>query len=397
MILESIAKKYVDSIGIDEHKENIYELQDKVASELASLISDVARGEASRSVLVNQVEKIVLSSVSTNHPEKIVNQIIDNIYGYGWLQRYIDDPLVSDIDVMSYDSVMIRKQGVYEFVPSEFVCEKELFRFLKYVVIRNGGSISESKPHCRVADIKHRLRINACMPPRNSTGPSITIRKHSNTTRSLEDLAEIGMLTSEQLALLKKVCSEKQNILICGKGAAGKTTLLRAIIAESDDMERILVCEKDAEIFPEKKNCMVQRISKRVNGLDEHDLNTLIEEGLTMSLDTYCIGEITGKEAWPLVKAGFSDHRTLATIHAKSAFDALDRLLMLCVDDNRLSEEKIRQMIVRSIDMVIYMRKFRIEEIYYPSDLATENKMVGSKPYTKETLVPESYAEEEQL
>lgn len=366
MILSNFSKKYNASYAVYDKKDDVNDLQDELANDLSVLISDVNRGHVKRNVLEQEIEKRCLANPKIKNPAKTAMRILDNIYGYGWLQHFIDDPEVSDIDVLHYDSVMIRRNGVYSFVSSEFEDEKHLSRFLKYIVIRNGGTINESKPHCRVADHVNKLRINACISPRNATGASLTIRKHSNKTNTILDLHHMGMMDERTMNLLKKACEDRKNILICGKGAAGKTTLLRAVIEASDEMERILVCEKDAEIFPDKKNCIVQRISKRIGGEEEHDLNSLIEEGLTMSLDTYCIGEITGKEAWPLIKAGYSDHRTLATIHAQSAKDALDRLLMLCADDHRLSEAKVIEMIQKSIDLVVYMKRFKVEEIYNP-------------------------------
>lgn len=366
MILRDLSTQYISGGHEYERKDYIYEIQDRLADELSALIALAGNDKVSRKKLVSEIERRLVEDENIKNPQHVAAQIFANIYGYSWLQKYIDDPDVSDIDVLSYDSVMVRKRGVYSFVESEFEDERQLARFLKYVVIRNGGTINEARPHCRVADSANRLRINACIYPRNATGPSLTIRKHSMNALEFDELRKMGMLSAQQEEIIRKACEDKKNILICGKGAAGKTTLLRAIIDSVGEMERILVCEKDAEIFPARRNCIVQRISKRVGGEDEQDLNSLIEEGLTMSLDTYCIGEITGKEAWPLVKAGYSDHRTLATIHAQSAEDAVDRLLMLCIEDNRLSEEKIREMIVKSLDMIVYMRDFKVEEIYYP-------------------------------
>ncbi len=366
MMLKSFAQKYHMSDAEYDRKDYIYELQDELANELSSLIAGVESGVVHKSVLIREIERRVSEKSEVKNKDGVISLIIDNIYGYGWLQEYIDDPTITDIDMLSYDSVMIRREGKYSFIRSEFEDERQLNRFLRYIVIRNGGAINEANPHCRVADRNYKLRINACIAPRNSTGASLTIRKHSNQTIGIDELYELGMFDKGIKKEVETACAARKNIVICGKGAAGKTTLLRAIIDSTDELERVLVCEKDAEIFPSRKNCIVQRISKRVGGTDEHDLNSLVEEGLTMSLDTYCIGEITGREAWPLVKAGFSDHRTLATIHAQSASDAIDRLLMLCVDSSRLSEEKIYEMILKTVDMVIYLKNFKVEEIYYP-------------------------------
>lgn len=374
MLLESFSKKYNGLYAVYDKKEDIYELQDELAKDLSTLIARVGKSQVSKNVLQKEIEKRCAENAKIKNPLATASLIMNNIYGYGWLQKYIEDPEITDIDILSYDSIMIRKEGEYFFIPSSFEDEEQLSRFLKYVVIRNGGTINEAKPYCRIADHVYKLRINACIEPRNATGASLTIRKHREKTITLEELRKSGMFDEEKEASIRKACREGKNILICGKGASGKTTLLRAIIDIAGEMERILICEKDAEIFPERKNCIVQRISKRVSGEDVYDLNTMIEEGLTMSLDTYCIGEITGKEAWPLVKAGYSDHRTLATIHAQSAVDALDRMLMLCMDDNRLSEKKVTEMIRKSIDMVIYMKNFKISELYFPNETVYEKR-----------------------
>lgn len=368
MLLNSFSKKYDGLYAVYDRKDDIYEFQDELAKDLSTLIARVGKSRVSKTVLQKEIEKRCAENSKIKNPLATASLIMNNIYGYGWLQKYVEDPEITDIDILSYDSIMIRKKGEYSFIQTNFEDEEQLSRFLKYIVIRNGGTINEAKPYCRIADHFYKLRINACIEPRNATGASLTIRKHRDKTMTLDELQKSGMFDEKTEQLIRKSCREKKNILICGKGASGKTTLLRAMIDIAGEMERILICEKDAEIFPERKNCIVQRISKRVSGEDVYDLNTMIEEGLTMSLDTYCIGEITGKEAWPLIKAGYSDHRTLATIHAQSAVDALDRLLMLCMDDNRLSEQKVMEMIKKSIDLVIYMKNFKISELYFPNE-----------------------------
>lgn len=360
-MIRTISERYESPEIKSLSNEFLLELQDEIVEQFGGLITEVAKGDTERSVLTEAIERLICAKRGIVSPETVIKKVMDNIFGYGWLQKYVDSPEVTDIDMLRYDSVMVRKKGSYDFVESEFENEKQFTRFCKFIVTRNGGALNEANPYCRVADSQYKLRINVAIPPRNATGPSLTIRKHSEFALHLQDLKELGMIDKDQQLRIIEACRKKRNILICGKGAAGKTTLLRAIIDQASDLERILVCEKDAEIFPEKKNCIVQRISKK-EGIK--DLNTLVEEGLTMSLDTYCIGEITGKEAWPLVKAGFSDHRCLATIHAQSAEDAIKRMLMLSIEDNLLSEKVVKDMILRSLDIIIYIRSFRVEEIY---------------------------------
>ena len=58
----------------------------------------------------------------------------------------------------------------------------------------------------------------------------------------------------------------------------------------------------------------------------------------------------------------------MATIHASSAYDALDRLLMLIENETRIMQAQLMQMISKSVGYVIYIHAFKISEIIKVSD-----------------------------
>ncbi|MDO4799903.1 MAG: ATPase, T2SS/T4P/T4SS family [Bacillota bacterium] len=346
----------------DRNRDGAAQWQDELVTELSALIADVHGGRVDLAVLRREITKKMVDRSGVIDPEQLCDRVINRLFGYDWLQEYIEDPEVSDIDIPRFHYAMIKRCGVSEIVTSRFTSESEFERFCRLIIIRNGGVINEAYPHCRVADGKHKLRINVSIPPRNATGASLTIRKHREQAFSLEDLAQRGMFPDRLIPELVSMMRQKVNVLICGKGGSGKTTLLRALLRETSESERILICESDAEIYTDKANCIVQRISKRETQRDVN-LNRLVEEGLTMSLDTYCIGEITGSEAWPFVKAGYSGHRVLATLHAMNSFESGDRLLMLCSEQSPLPEYKLREMIAKCVQRILYLEDFRIREI----------------------------------
>ena len=148
-----------------------------------------------------------------------------------------------------------------------------------------------------MTDEKWHLRINVSIKPRNISGPAISIRKHRLKSLGLKDLVKLGMINPKIEKFMRKLAFSDATVLFCGKGAAGKTTLMRAFVNILPEMERILVVEADAEIYPDKPYCIQQRIKKENEGGRSVTLRDLIKDGLTMSLDTYCIGEIVGDEA----------------------------------------------------------------------------------------------------
>jgi len=341
-------------------------LIDQVLKESPGLVADVARGAA---------ESSALESVFTKNLDKcgfycglsrdeMIRYVFDGLFGYGSLQRYVEDEDISDIDGTRYNEFAAKKNGKRYRIPVNFNSEKAFETFCRIIAIRNGGILNENDSHCRITDEKYRLRINLSIKPRNLAGPAISIRKHRHASYSMDDLHRIGMLDARSSALLKGFASTDATVVFCGKGAAGKTTLLRAFVNCLPEMERILIAETDAEIFPDKPYCIEQRIKKANEGGRQVTLRDLVKDGLTMSLDTYCIGEITGDEAWEFIKAAFSGHRGLATTHSGSAEDSLSRLLTLSKDaDIGESESTIKEMMAESIDIVVFLKDFRVERI----------------------------------
>lgn len=337
-----------------------------ILKECPELVADVSGGLADRSVL----ETAIIRDIDLHryhcglYRDELIRKVFDFMFGYGELQPYIDEPDITDIDGTRYNQFVIKRHGVRSKIPVQFGDEKIFDTYCKLVAIRNGGILNENDSHCRVTDEKHRLRINVSIKPRNVAGPAISIRKHRKESYTLQDLKRLGMLDDELHRMIVKLALSDASILFCGKGAAGKTTLMRAFINVLPEMERVLIVESDAEIYPDKPYCIEQRIKKQNEGGRPVTLKDLVRDGLTMSLDTYCVGEITGDEAWEFVKAAYSGHRGIASTHSESAGDAFARMLTLSKGGNiGESERTIKEMLGKSINVIFYLKEFKVAEV----------------------------------
>jgi len=345
---------------------SIMSLTTKIAFEIVQahpgLIADVEAGRVSDRILKTEIIKLIDDLNLHHERQELIRHVMDYMFGYGVLQSLVEDDDISDIDMPRYDYCMIKRNGQKEIYPLAFLNEQEFDRFCRLIIIRNGGVINENDAHARVSDTYYKMRINVTIPPRSATGPTLCVRKHRQEAYNLEDLCVLEMFDYKVKAFLKTLMADNSRFLISGKGAAGKTTLLRALLACIDEKERIMVCEKDMELHLTEVNFVVQRIKKAGNRASE-SLKGLMQDGLTMSLDGYCIGEIIGEEAWEFVKAGHTDHRVFGTIHANSPEDVLERLLMLIAPATALSEKRIQQLIFESVDYIIHMERFKLKSV----------------------------------
>ena len=291
-------------------------------------------------------------------------QVMDFLFGYGPLQPYILNEAVTDVDATAPDAFTIKVDGVRQALPLRFSDAGTYDTFCRLLVIRNGGQINENDSHCRVTDEQSRLRINVTIPPRSVRFPTLCIRKHRKKSLRLRDLQNSGMFGEPVADMLRHWAAEGRSVLFCGRGAAGKTTLLRAFLEEMPRLERVLVAESDSELYPEKPCCLLQRIKKPHEGGRPVSLYDLVRDGLTMSLDTYCIGEIVGDEALAFIHAAFSGHRCLGTIHAVRPEEVPDRLLALARPASRgESDRTLRRMIGSSLDIIVGLKQFKVDRI----------------------------------
>lgn len=343
----------------------VIDISDKLIIEKTQLTAEVESGILDRSILEVEIVKIIdKNGYSFMERDVLIEKVFSWMFGYGPLQFLIDDEEVSDIDFTRFNHCTIKKNGKTELISVQFPDEKTFEDYVIHILTRRGGTINQNIPHCRVSDYTARLRINGSIHPRNMTGAALQIRKHPKISPDFATLIKKGMMNKDVAGELEKYSKSSAKILVTGKGAAGKTTLLRAILNRFPELEKVLLAESDTEVFPDNACVIAQRIKKKNEGGDPVTLQDLINDGLTMSLDTYVIGEMVGSEAWTIITAGLNGHRWMSSAHTNSADKAFERLLTMVKQANiDLEENILYQMFSESIDIIIHMRSYKIAEI----------------------------------
>jgi len=375
-------KEYSYRTGTINISKVVFKVVEKLLSNNPNIVLGANNNKEKKEILKNEIIKLLDQDTyfDISGRDHFIKKVFDFIFEYGVLQKYIEDDNISDIDGTAYNEFSIKRRGIREKIEVDFYDKETFLTYCKLIAIRNGGILNENDSHSRVADLKNRLRINVSIPPRNISGPAISIRKHRRQSYTTDDLIIEKMLNNNIRNILVDYMKNDKSIIVCGKGAAGKTTLLRALINTIDEMERVLIIESDAEIYPDKKYCIEQRVKRKAEGGKEITLDMLIKDGLTMSLDTYCIGEITGKEAYDFIKASYSGHRVLGTIHADCCTEAITRLISLAYSNRAIeSEETLRKMILEGLDAIVFLKQFKVIEII---EIKNKNSIV--KIYERE-------------
>ncbi len=300
--------------------------------------------------------------------EELLNELLENVvFGLRQLQQYQDDPKVEEIMINGLENVFIKKRMVdgYIKVPVKFKNRNELTRIIEKLLEGTGRRVDRSRPlvDLRLVD---GSRCNIVVEPLSVNGPYITIRKFPEKPISMTDLLNYGTLSEEMLDFFKTIIKNRLNIIVAGGTAAGKTTLLSALLrllVEFDKKERIIVIEDTAEITLPKELINQVRLETRpptITNAKPYTIRDLIKNSLRMRPDRIVVGEIRSGEAFDMLQAMNSGHPgSLSTVHANSSKDTVDRLkaLVLQAGFSQLPMSAIVEWISKSIDVIIYLKK----------------------------------------
>ncbi len=357
-----------------ETENNIEVNKDKVISNIISyLIKNYSEYLSDIDMNKELVESIVREKVykeySNMNTETTITAILDRLFGYHILQKYIDDETVSDIRVTRFDSIFVKRNGKWEQAVEKFENENEYIDFVRYCVLKNRGKISNETPIVIVSDRKNNLRIEAGIEPVNVTSPNLVIRIHRpNGMQALEDLlmTSAEMINVDIYKFLSEAIIAGCNIVISGKGGSGKTTLMRTLINKIPENLSITANEETAELYSTHPNLIQREILSNRVGDKNITLEKLTAHSLVMSNDVIVIGELKGAEAMSFFDAVSTGHRGYATVHADSSESTVDRLVTLMKRDSKAqmySNDYLTKLLSMSLDLIVYMNNFKVQEI----------------------------------
>jgi pilus assembly protein CpaF len=235
------------------------------------------------------------------------------------------DPEVTDVVANGSGTVFAERAGQMRAVPGITLTEKSLQVAVRNIARVLGDDISEEKPLLD-ARLPDGSRVAAVFPPCSVNGTTLAIRKFQSRRYHLDELVRVGTLPSELASHLARAVSARRNILISGRTGAGKTTVLNALTAFIGDDERVVVIEDTSELQITKPNLVRLEARREQPGLPAVTLRDLTRATLRLRPDRILVGEVRGGEAFDLLQALNTGHRgTLATIHANSASESLER------------------------------------------------------------------------
>lgn len=292
--------------------------------------------------------------------ERLVEEVLAEIFGLGPLDPLMKDPTISDILVNGPHQVYIERHGVLEKTDLVFADDQHLMQIIQRIAARMGRRADEMSPMVD-ARLPDGSRVNAIVPPLSLEGPVLSIRRFGIRLKS-EDLLANETMPVEVLELIKQAVAARISTLVSGGTGSGKTTLLNILSRYIPGDERLVTIEDSAELKLQQPH--VIRLETRpanLEGIGEVKQRDLVRNSLRMRPDRILVGEVRGAEALDMLQAMNTGHEgSLTTIHANDTRDALARLeMMVMMAGFEMPVPVIRQYIASAITLVIHLSRLK--------------------------------------
>jgi len=293
--------------------------------------------------------------------EELVEDVFNEVAGYGAIEEYLKDPSVTEVMVNSYDRIYVEKKGRITRAVNNFTDDSMVLRAIERIVLPLGRRIDESMPYVD-ARLPDGSRVNAVIAPLALDGPVLTIRKFPGKKLQIEDLIGFGSITREAADYLRQAVVDRKNILISGGTGSGKTTLLNVLSSFIPGDERIITIEDSAELrLPQEHVVRLEARPPNIEGRGAVTIRDLVRNSLRMRPDRIVVGECRGGETLDMLQAMNTGHEgSMTTVHANSPRDALSRLdVLVLMAGTELPLRAIREQIRSAIDIIIQQSRMK--------------------------------------
>jgi pilus assembly protein CpaF len=300
--------------------------------------------------LLNRVER-----------ERLIDEVLDETFGFGPLEALLKDPTISDILVNGPHKIYVERRGKLEKTDVKFRDSEHLLQIIDRIVSKVGRRVDETSPMV-VARLPDGSRVNAIIPPLALDGPTMSIRRFGANPLKLEDLLNYKAFTPEMAMLMEACIKARLNIVISGGTGCGKTTLLNTLSSFIPHDERVITIEDAAELQLQQDH--VVRLETRpanIEGKGAINTRDLVRNALRMRPERIIIGECRGAEALDMLQAMNTGHSgSMTTLHANTPRDAQARLeTMIMMGGLELPVKAMRQQIASAVDVIIQANRLQ--------------------------------------
>jgi pilus assembly protein CpaF len=302
--------------------------------------------------LVTQVDDPAQSDIEL---AAVSRRVLDDVAGFGPLQRFFDDPEVEEVWINAPGKVFVARGGRSELTTA-VLTDAQVRSLVERMLQWSGRRIDLSTPFVD-AMLPDGSRLHVAIPDITREHWAVNIRRFVHRPMDVHQLVPGGTLSPESADFLEACMVSGLNVVVAGGTQAGKTTLLNALLGCIPSSERIVSCEEVFEIhLPHHPDWVpMQTRDASLEGTGEIPLRRLVKEALRMRPSRLIVGEVRQAEALDLLIAMNSGLPAAATLHANSAREAVTKLCTLpLLAGSNIAADFVIPTVAGCVDIVVH-------------------------------------------
>ena len=287
-------------------------------------------------------------------PQDLVDQITNQISGFGLLQPLLDDPSIEEIWINEPGRIFVARNGMSELT-SVILSDSEVRGLVERMLASSGRRVDLSNPFVD-ATLPDGSRLHVAIPDITRKHWSVNIRKFIMGSKSLDGLVSTGTLTDQAAAFLQACVTAGLNVVVAGATQAGKTTLMNALLNSAPSSNRVITCEEVFELQLTSPDWVaLQTRQSSLEGTGEIPLRRLIKEALRMRPSRLVVGEVRQEEALDLLVAMNAGMPSMCSLHANGAREAISKMCLLpMLAGSNVSAEFVVPTVASVVDIVVH-------------------------------------------
>lgn len=362
------------------------------SDELAAVIADVDSGLTVRRLIGKYI-----ADHECHLPNKTMTQLVDMVYsdmvGFGFLEEYIHNPNIEEINGNSWRDIEIVMSGGWKKLKVHFSSPQRAVDMIRKMA-RLGGLILDNATPIIDSYLTKGIRLSAAIPPvvDMDTGVVFSLRRQRMAKTTAQDLLDWETASKNELELMRLLVNHGISLGLAGATSSGKTTDLSYILNSLDLSKRIYTIEETRELDLTREDednnvisrvvhlCTRQSTSEKLT----IDSNLLLRHALRFHPDVIVAAEMRGAEAMTAQEAARTGHAVVTTLHANTARAAYFRILSMCrMSGTELEDRTLMQFIVEAFPVMVFKKQLpdgtrKVMEIVEAVGLAEDGQVIAN-------------------
>ncbi len=347
------------------------ETQKYISQNYSSSLLKIKDKQNNNEVLLSYVKKHILDkkyNVNGYNTEDLINYIFREMKTVSFLEKYLNDKEVEEINILSYKDIEIRyNNGNILRTEEEFLSPENEKDILTRLLAESKIIFNKTNP-IAIGHMDQNKRITIFSDPifDENKGIGASIRIVNPKKLKTKDFIDCGEMTEDMADLLSLLYKYGVSICLSGETGSGKTTLIEFFLGTVDNDKRVVTIEEDTrELGGDKYDKSGRMINNVIHLITKHsetkeqeiNMSDLLKLALTIDPDYLVMAEMKGEESIETVAAANTGHAVITTTHADSCRSTYYRILELCKKKTSISDEILLSMIARAFPIVIKVKK----------------------------------------